>query len=106
MKPYRDENGKMLRGENCYHNQDGSCSSYKKRSSCGGCIPADPKIFGDAKNLEIGKDALIIDVEIGCHAAVGYIAGSGGSHVKVYCQQCKYIRIVQKNTFGGCPPRV
>jgi len=87
MKPYRDENGKMLKGENCLHNQDGSCQGYKKRGSCGGCTPVDPKIFGDTKNLGLGYSAF--------------------REPKVYCQQCKYIRIVRKNTtFGGCPPCV
>lgn len=60
MKNYRNETGKMLKGEDCYHNQDGSCPSFKKNPDfCKNCIPADPAIFGNQKNTGLGDKVLI-----------------------------------------------
>lgn len=39
------------------------------------------------------------------HPVVGYEAGIGNKVSKVYCQPCKWIKIVNTNTsIGGCPP--
>jgi len=48
----------MLKGEDCYHNQGGSCDGHKK-NMCTNCIPADPAIWGNEKNTGLGGSAMI-----------------------------------------------